>query len=515
IGGLEGIKPGRTVEVPRTLPAVRADAREEFPDGKFEKKNQDADFGLTTRWGITPNLTFGGTYNPDFSQVEADAAQLDINEPFSLYYQEKRPFFTEGADVFKTNLNTVYTRTLRAPVWGVKLSGKEGRNSIGAYVVRDDITNLILPGSQWSYSTSLDMPSTASVFRYKLDFGNKYTVGALFTNRQGGDYYNRVLGIDGVFRFTPRDLLEVEILGSSTRYPDETAADFLQKSGNFNDKAIFVSFRHSTRNLNVFGGYKNLGPDFRADLGFIPQVGYRQFHSAADYRWLAKPGKWWNMFLVGGMFYQAKEHQGNVLYEGLETVFIFNGALQSEFLLVTNIEREGYNGAIFNQTYSRGKLRLRPTADLDISVESKFGDRIDYSNSRPGKRFLLTSEIKYSLGNHLRLSVSHMYERMRAEKKKLYTANISQGTLIYQFSTRMFFRSILQYVNYSYNTENYLFPVNPEYKDLFVQLLFSYKLSPQTVLFLGYSDYHVGTDYFPLTRSDRTLFLKIGYAWQL
>ena len=62
----------------------------------------EAEAGVSIRWGITPDLTANLTINPDFSQVEADVAQLDVNNRFALFYPEARPFFLEGADYFKT-----------------------------------------------------------------------------------------------------------------------------------------------------------------------------------------------------------------------------------------------------------------------------------------------------------------------------------------------------------------------------------------------------------------------------
>ena len=99
--------------------------------------------------------------------------------------------------------------------------------------------------------------------------------------------------------------------------------------------------------------------------------------------------------------------------------------------------------------------------------------------------------------------------------ERLYVADILQGSFILHFNSRAFFRSILQYVDYRYNASNYTFPIDSEYRTFFTQLLFSYKINPRTVLFLGYSDNSLGNENYRLTRSDRTFFLKIGYAWQL
>ena len=120
IAGFEGATPGRNIEIAPTLTGVRTEIREDFPSGGFEVETEDTEFGLTAKWGVTPNLTFSGAYNPDFSQIEADALQLDINQPFALYFSERRPFFLEGIDFFSSLKTAFHSRTVRDPLWGIK-----------------------------------------------------------------------------------------------------------------------------------------------------------------------------------------------------------------------------------------------------------------------------------------------------------------------------------------------------------------------------------------------------------
>ena len=88
-------------------------------------------------------------------------------------------------------------------------------------------------------------------------------------------------------------------------------------------------------------------------------------------------------------------------------------------------------------------------------------------------------------------------------------------SVAWQFTARAFLRAILQHVDYEYNVDMYQDPVEPEYKRLFTQLLYSYKLNARTVLFVGYSDNSYADHTYDLTRSDYTLFVKIGYAFVL
>lgn len=513
ITGFEGVKPGKSIEVIPTLTGTKTDSRDPFPQGDFQSVSKDLDPGITVKWGLTSNLVLSGTVNPDFSQVEADAAQLDINQPFALYYQEKRPFFTEGADFFNSPFNVVHTRAMRDPVWGIKLSGKEGRSTIGAYYVRDNLTNLIFPGSQGSSQTSLGIESTAAVFRYKRDLGSRYTIGGIVTNREGGDYFNRVYGIDGEARFTRKNRLTFQVIGSSTRYSDDIASDYGQPPGTFSGKALRFNYSYNSRNLNAQALYQDVDNNFRADLGFMPQVGFRYFFGGINYRW-QKSKSWWSQFMVGYDYDYSKDHNGNFLGEEHEIFVSFDGTMQSGLYIEGAHSKEMYNGTVYKLLTGFVSGQIQPLADLRLYFNSGFGDRIDYANARLGRRFRLSGGMSYNLGTHIKAELDHNYEKMNVSGQSLYTANITQGSLVYHLNARMFFRGIVQYVDYKYNTANYTFELDPRYKMLFTQFLFSYRLNPRTVLFLGYADDYLGSYAFKLTQSSRTLFLKVSYSWQ-
>jgi len=173
------------------------------------------------------------TANPDFSQVEADVAQLNVNTRFALFYPEKRPFFLEGADFFLTPFGAVFTRTVADPTWGGKVTGKIGRSAVGFFASEDRINNLLFPSNQGSGSTSLEEKVYAGVFRYRYDVGHGSTLGALYAGRAGGDYYNHVGGFDGFFRLGSKDQITFQYLRSQSRYPNKLSLDFGQNLGDF------------------------------------------------------------------------------------------------------------------------------------------------------------------------------------------------------------------------------------------------------------------------------------------
>jgi hypothetical protein len=512
IEGFEGASSGRNIELDPTLTASRTDEREAFPEGKLALRDQYAEVGLTARWAITPNLALSGTANPDFSQVEADAAQLDINQPFALFYPERRPFFTEGLDFFRTPLNVIYTRTARDPRWGFKLTGKEGKNAVGAYVLQDAITNLIFPGSQFSQSFTLRQANTAGVLRYSRDLGKDSNLGAFISDREGGEYFNRVFGLDGRLRLSSRDEILFQALLSNTRYDGETAEAFSQPDGTFGDEALAVAFIHKTRYHQIDFEADDIGKDFRADVGYLPQVGFRRVAASSTYSWIPKKKTWWTRFVLINSAAYGSEYGGKLLNLSLANSFNYMGIYQTTVGIGHTLSRQLYNGLEFDLSQFNVTASVIPSGAFNLVLGWSFGDGLDYVNTRRGGKTSLGSQMIVNLGTHWRLNLNLTHERMTVQAARLYTALVGQATVIYNLNTRIFLRALLQYYDYDYNVANYLVPVDPMFRRLFSQFLFSYKLNPRTVLFLGYADNYFGSPEFGLTQKDRTLFIKVGYA---
>ena len=270
--GFTGISPGKNLEFDPTVTVSRTDKRDDFPSGGLEAGKIKPGPGITAGWGITPNLTFNAAVNPDFSQVEADAAQLEVNTRFALRYPEKRPFFLEGADFFVTRLEAVFTRTIYDPLWGAKITGKSGKNVLGLFITQDRTNNLVFPSNQGSAVFSLKSDVFGGVFRYRRDVGKSSTLGFLYTGRAAEDYYNHAAGVDGFFRLSKSSTLSFQYLHSRTDYPDTTARSYNQEQDPFDGDALSAFFLHRSRHLIFHLKYETLSPGFRADSGFIPRV---------------------------------------------------------------------------------------------------------------------------------------------------------------------------------------------------------------------------------------------------
>jgi hypothetical protein len=523
ISGFEGATPGRNIEVAPTLTGVRTEIRNGFPSGEFEVDAKQAELGVTAKWGVTPNLTLSAAGNPDFSQIEADALQLGINQPFALYFSERRPFFLEGIDFFASLKNAFHSRTVRDPLWGVKLTGKEGAHTIGLGVMRDQATDIIIPGSQSSGYVSLHRQTTDSVLRYKFDIGSRYTVGTLATDRRGDGYRNTLAGADCDLRFTRSDQVQAQALWSSTEYPEDVITSFDQEPGPFEDKLLAFGYDHDGRDANWWLDYDLVGPGFRADLGHIPRVGYRNVEGGLVYTWYADPPTWWSSVTPSYDFWYYEDWDHGLLQKGSTLSASFDGALQSGGYAGVNFYQEGYDGREYDLLSYHTEGGFRPTRDLNVGAAVSFGDRIDYANGRKGDRLLISPSVTANLGRRFETSLSYTYEHLNVEPGRLYTANSGELRAVYQFNTRTFVRGIVQYWDVDRDPDLYERPRDAEERGAFTQFLFSYKVNPQTVLFVGYSDDYIGgrglVDFdgadLDLTQSDRTFFVKIGYAWLL
>jgi hypothetical protein len=508
--GFAGVTPGKSIELDPTFSAVTQQEREDFVEGPFVEQDT-YDLGLTARWGVTPNTMLAAALNPDFSQVEADAIQLDVNTRYALSYEEKRPFFLESAGMFVNS----YSRSIADPSWGLKLTGKEGGNAFGALVARDQATNLIFPMGEYSESASLDMETTASLLRYRRDVGQSSSFTAILNDRQGDGYSNLVGGARGDFMIAGTYGLNGSALFSTTEYPDSVALGYCQPTDAFDDHWYNLSAGRYTSGLDVYAEYNEIGSGFRNDLGFMPDTGHRDAEVGFGHTWQDDADNWWNMLNVGSCYRYEEREDGDPRLQGTRFWASYNG--RKESFLETNgwVGMEAYAGRDFDTWSVEGEAGLWPTGSFFAMTDFRFGETIDYANAQTGDVLTLSPAVQCMVGRHLTANLSHTYERLDVPGGRLYTANVSFLRTVYQLSPEMFVRAILQYEDYDFEPLLYPYPMGPEYQSLTSQVLFSYKLNPQTVLFLGYSDGRYGDRSVDLTQTDRTFFAKIGYALTL
>jgi len=515
--GFEAISPGRNIEFDPTFTVARTDVRDPFPAGGLQAGDADPQAGLSARWSITPNVVFSGTVNPDFYQVEADAAQLDVNTRFQLFFPEKRPFFLEGQDFFSTPIDAVFTRTVADPRWGAKVSGKEGPHGFGVFTTQDERTGITIPGYEGSDFRSLDQHYVGNVFRYRRDLGRGgSTLGALYTGRQsteGEPYANRVGGIDGLFRFSGTDSIGAQWLGSRTEYPASIAADFDQPADPFNGQAYAFNYNHGSRHWNWGARSNGSSPGFRADSGFVPQVDIRTYSGQGGYTFLGSTSRWFNEIFIGASADRTEDWHGERASWGCDFPIEYNGRWQMSVNYNPACNYEYYLGQRYTNFRHNFSWSIRPSGLFSLYFNSTTGGTIDFDNARKADQIRIGTGGTFNLFARIEGSLDYTRFALDVEPGRLFTASQTQTRILYHLSLKTFVRAIVQYTDIDRDPSLYLFPVTERSKRLFNQFLFSHKLNPQTVFLVGYSDNGIGTQTISVTKTDRTFFLKIGYAW--
>ncbi len=510
--GFQGINPGKNLEINPTLTGIQSSTLDD--QDQLMTEDPSVEPGLNVRWGFTPNLSLNAALNPDFSQIEADDAQLDINRQFALFFPERRPFFLEGRDYFATPIQAVYTRSVADPAWAAKVSGKEGKNALGAFGAQDEQTNLLLPGPQGSEVTELTEDSLDAVLRYRRDVAQSSTAGILYTDRSAGDYLNRVAGVDTQLRLTSTDQLSVQLLGSQTRYTQEIIDEFEQPEGQIGGYAAEGNYRHNTRDWVLEAGYKDISDDFRADLGFVPQVGFREWEVEGGYRWYGDADHWFTNLATELSLERSTDQKGGLLEEEIQLSGTYQGPFQSRIETGATLGNQVYEGQEFPRNRVRLELGIQPTSSVGFGGFGSVGKSIDFANVRPGDSLQGGPWIQLQLGRHLDFQAWHNYSQLDVQGGILFRAGQSESRLLYQLNTRTLFRAIVQYTTIDRNPDLYLDEVNKTERDLFTQLLFSYRLNASSAVYVGYSGAWSDVDQTGRMETGNTLFAKLSYNWR-
>jgi hypothetical protein len=518
IRGFAGVKPGSNLEIAPTVTMRYSQQRANASDN-FQSEGIKFDPGIDVKWGPTPNMTLNATINPDFSQVEADSAQLDVNNTFALFFPEKRPFFLDGADYFATPNQLVYTRNVNDPDIGLRVTGRSGPQTYGVFVASDTVTDLLLPGVNGSSLTRYDTASNDGAFRYRYDLNKQASIGAIATMRTGDDYRNVVEGVDGRWQQGSHTLTGQWI---------HTATQDPGMSDSFSGDAHSVEYDYGTRNWNAFVLQNQFDDGFRADLGFIGQVGYVRNRGGLTRHWYGDKDATFNHISLTTRWDESRTSDGTLLELVRESWVGANGPLQS-YLELGHVDRDKeWNGVRFNEHISRFYGEFKPMSGVYLSLFTRQGDRVDLSNTKLGKVTTIQPTATINIGRSLGLSINHNYERLSRDGGNVYVANLTDLRISYQFSLRQRLRLAILRSDLVLDPSLFATPtdISAHQRSINTQLIYSYKINPRTALYAGYADGYFGGNVLPGTaedpllnyqsvfQTDRTLFLKIGYAWE-
>ena len=494
-------------------------AHADSPGDPLTDRPTDARIGLDVKWSPSANTALDATVNPDFSQVEADVAQIAVNNRFALFFPEKRPFFLEGVDLFDTPIQAVYTRTITAPRWGSRATGKLGSTSYTMLLAQDKGGgSVILPGPTFSDLAPQDFRSVAGIARLRRDFGASFA-GLLYTGREiEGGGHNRVLGPDLQWRPNDRDTVSAQLLWSDTRTPNrpDLAAEWDGRA--LTSHGLHANWDHATHRVDWRARYRDFGDGFRADLGFVPQVGYRQGLGYLGYRFYPKGLL---AFFRPSLFaeYDA-DRRGNLINQRIAPAVNFFGRRNLQGELDLNVDRVRTADRVLPRTQLQYLLQVDPSRRFTrVGLVGFLGEEIDLVNVRVGRGGSVTATATLRPTVHLTLDVNSAVSWLDVDDAvagdgRLFTAQVQRLKATYNFSPRLFLRLIGQYVTEDFHPERYTVPMPERTAGFSGSALFSYRLNWQTALFLGYGDERALDSAQDLRRTDREVFVKLSYAFQ-
>ncbi|MFA6986898.1 MAG: DUF5916 domain-containing protein [Arenimonas sp.] len=508
--GMAGVKSGRNLTVVPTITIARPEYRD-FAGDQWRNDGVNIEPGVDVSWAPTPNLTVNGTINPDFSQVETDQAQLNLNDSFALFFPEKRPFFLEGADYFNTQFNVLYTRQISDPSWGLRITGRATDGAYGAFVAQDTTTLLLVPGVLSSGFRQLDQPADVAVVRYRYNLDENTTLGVIGTFRHGDEYANDVVGVDGRWQ-KGAHTVTAQVLRSESEYP--LSLDFADASPSGTAKQAFYNFGNRAWSFNA--GHIAVDPGFRADLGFIGQVGYEKSVIGGGHTWYGKEGS----KITRVNFYSdwdiTHRFDGQLLERELEASINVQGPMQSSVNLFGMTRVRFWNDQMFDENNVGLNGNVTPWSGVRLGAGVNTGQRVDLRESREGRYLALDVWGEIDVGRGVNIVPNISWSRLRRDGGTAYTALVFDTRLSWQLDPRQRLRLTMQGSHIERDLDLYSSTdVTKGGREWGGQLLYSYKVNPHTAFYGGVSYGAIRDDHNPdMFGNSRGVFLKYSYGWQ-
>nr|MDP9122060.1 DUF5916 domain-containing protein [Acidobacteriota bacterium] len=487
--------------------------------GPLRSGSVSGDAGFDAKW--TPNATnaIDATLRPDFSQVESDVAQIATNQRFALFYPEKRPFFLEGLELLSTPIQAVYTRTITTPRWGVRATGQLWDTSYTALVADDrGGGSVVLPGPQSSGLAPQDFASRVVVGRLRRDFGQSFASFLLTDREVQGGGYNRVWGPDFQWRPTAEDSVTGELLLSSTETPLRSNPSPTGTGRRLDSYGANGVWTHSTRTYDWIVQLSDFGDGFRSDLGFVPQVGYREERAGAGYQFYPENPVVNRVHPFVGMRYST-DTDGNVLLSRVSPGINLGGIWRLGSELDYNIDRVRIGNALFSRRQLVFSADSNPSRLLAaVGFDGFIGQEGDFDNGRMGRGGTINLRTTIRPTDHLELHLNGSDAWLDVDsagrRSRLFTARLARLRATYNFTARMYLRLIVQRLRVERDPGLYLAAVTKADEALTQSVLFAYRIDWQTVLFAGYGGERDLLPSAVLAPASRSFFVKVSYAFQ-
>ena len=443
--GLTNLKPRRRVEfVPFVGPHVSRDYDAGTP------RRTAKDYGFDAKVGLSQSFNADVTYKTDFAQVEADQEVVNLSR-FSLFFPEKRQFFTEGAGIFDFSQNAganagpglltlFYSRKVglqdgrEVPILaGGRITGRAGHTTIGAMNIETDAASFTSGGATTTMSRA-----NYSVLRVKHDVFSKSSIGGILLNRDGGGLAsNRTAGIDGVFSIGKN--LDWVVLAAKTFTPGVNGRDW----------AGATKAKWATDRFEAGLTYVDIAEHFNAQMGFIPRTDIR--NGVAQAAWTPRP-KWKGVrqlrFNVDTSYFENHAGRRESQQTGYDFILSRQDSTAFSFSLDTQYDFLPFNwstagGLIPSAGYDWRTMRGSFTTNQARRIYGQAS--MERGGYYSGDKQTYRADLNVVPMDTLLVETAYTRNRIVLPVTGPYVTNVLSTRVSYSFSPELFVKSFVQY----------------------------------------------------------------------
>jgi hypothetical protein len=467
----------------------------------FSSRHLEGTAGGEVKAILKDRIVFDATINPDFSNVESDQPQFTVNQRYPVYFPELRPFFLENANYFSTPIILVYTRNIVHPEYGGRVTGKTGHTNLGLFVIDDREPGQTVAPSDPLYNKR----ATIAVGRVSQDIGKGSNIGAIYTDYEFGQGWNRIGGIDFKARFNNHWIALGQMVESSTKGTLDSGTPPTYAAG----PASYIETVRSGHAFNLDSDYQDYSTGFQSQLGFIPTTDLHRGWTHASYQWFPKH-RTIQSFGLETTQQIAFDHLGNRVYHysSFDPFLLLPRNIVLAPIMGQNSDTVGpQNGYLltqnrnFTENFGGFVARGAPFAQLNFNLQAIRSGNVNYnpvactatpSLAPPCVPFLMNQETVqalFTLQPLRQLTADNTYlldrDHAVANGALVYESQVFRTKVNYQFTRAMSARVIVEYDSTLANpAETSLLRT----KEVGTEALLTWLPHPGTAVYIGYNN---------------------------
>jgi len=490
----KGIKYKRVFDVLPSVTFMRRRSRDENNQLK-PVAGENFHMGLTSKIGITSDLTLDVAVNPDFSHIESDEGQVDVNLRAGLFVNEKRPFFLEGLEHFdfaaigdySSIEKVVHTRNIIDPSIGIKLSGKTSKRGV--------------VNSLFAVDEAADQKNYFGILRYKHLLKSDSYIGGIYTSKEYNGGHLRIAGLDARYRLSGSLILDSYLLLSMDQ-PD-------RQSNQAEGAAYGGMLRYESNNYLSYLAYHDVGTAFNLDPGRYYRLGYRTFNAGVSRYFYFKSDFLKRLEVAyNGRVGRDNFFGMNDYSHGLAVSFLFpsTSMVSLDYTLATEV----VEGTVYDINRFSFYIQSQPIPQLYLKFSYDLGSSPHYLKFLHGdlKRLIMSVNFQPWEKFSTEFSYKHHVFHEKSSGDTIYNIGIYRNKTVYQLNKHLSLRSVFEY--------------DTRGKRLLCDGLVEFTLIPGTVIHLGYSptlerEYYDGEQLVQLNQFrtvSSTFFFKASYLFR-